>query len=132
IDEVTTTAFIQLGNGGVIQPAQDHACDECSHKQQFSAGEQYLDPDDYDPVTMCVVDGIVMSPTHCAHDGCQSPLANARGEAFCEYHHQVWGNRCWVGECHIASVVGTRACIQHQREWTQYQESHSRANLAGV
>ncbi|TEB26985.1 hypothetical protein FA13DRAFT_1635316 [Coprinellus micaceus] len=115
IDEVTTTAFTQLGNGGVIQPAQDHACDECSHKRRFSTGEQHLDPDDYDPVTMCVVDGIVMSPTHCAHDDCQSPLANARGEAFCEYHCQVWGNRC-----------------RHQREWTQYQESHSRANLAGV
>lgn len=63
IDKVTTAAFTYLGNGGVIQPAQGHACDECSHKRKFGPNDQHLDPDDYDPVTMCVVDGIVMSPT---------------------------------------------------------------------
>ena len=29
IDEVTTAAFTQLGNGGIIQAAQGHTCDEC-------------------------------------------------------------------------------------------------------
>ena len=65
IDEVTTAAFTQLGNGGIIQAAQGHTCDECCQKRRFGPNEQHLNPDLYDPVRMCVVDGIVMSPTVC-------------------------------------------------------------------
>lgn len=65
IDDITTAAFDALGSGGIIKAAQGHACDECSHAQKFGPNEQHLDPSDYKPVSMCVVDGIVMAPTVC-------------------------------------------------------------------
>lgn len=63
IDDVTTAAFDILGDGGRIKAAEGHRCDECSHAPRFGPNEQHLNPADYDPVTMCVVDGIVMAPT---------------------------------------------------------------------
>lgn len=63
IDDLCTSAFEALGSNGIIKAAEGHACDECSHPQKFGPDEAHLDPNDYDPVTMCVVDGIVMAPT---------------------------------------------------------------------
>lgn len=63
IDEVTDYAFQLLGANGFIKASESHSCSECSHEQQFGPNEQNQDPQDYEPVRMVVVDGIVMSPT---------------------------------------------------------------------
>ena len=63
IDDLCISAFQALGSGGIIKAAEGHECDECSHPQKFGPNDAHLDPNDYSPVTMCVVDGIVMAPT---------------------------------------------------------------------
>jgi hypothetical protein len=76
ITEVTEQAFNLLGQNGRIHLAAGHACDECTH--QYKATADVMPPDDNPqnsttgsenmdvdvaPVTMVVVDGIVMGPT---------------------------------------------------------------------
>jgi hypothetical protein len=63
IEDLTAAAVETLGSGGVIKAAEGHSCSECSYAQRFGPNEQHLNPQDYDPVSMCVVDGIVMAPT---------------------------------------------------------------------
>ena len=65
ISVLTDLAFSTLGADGKITAVDGHACGECSHLQHFGPEEQHLDPQDYDPVNMCVVDGIIMAPTVC-------------------------------------------------------------------
>lgn len=100
IEHVTEQAFQILGNDGLVESAKNHSCSDCTH--EFKA-EQDTYPDqvhDYDPsvapVSMVVVDGIVMGPTHCAFDGRSQELASARGGAFCLYHENTFGNKCRV------------------------------------
>jgi hypothetical protein len=75
IKEVTEYAFNLLGQNGHIHSAAGHACAECTHKYKHTADVMPLDDDpqnttsveemnvDFAPVTMVVVDGIVMGPT---------------------------------------------------------------------
>lgn len=80
INEVTAQAFNCLGQNGRIHSATGHTCAECTHKykqtadvtppddesddesQDTTSGSQDMDVD-FAPVTMVVVDGIVMGPT---------------------------------------------------------------------
>jgi hypothetical protein len=87
---------------------------------------------DYAPVTMVVVDGIVMGPTHCAYDGCEQDLTNARGGSFCPTHESLYGTRCHIRDCQNTKVTNTQACVNHQREWKKHQKDHSRSTLSGV
>ena len=75
IDEVTKEAFTALGHNGVIYAANGHACLECTQPYRHQENED-IEVDHAD-VTMHVVDGIVMGPTHCAFDNCESALLNA-------------------------------------------------------
>lgn len=63
IDELVVEAFAQLGSDGVIKAAEGHTCDECSHTMVLEPNEQHLDPLDFAPVSMVVVDGLVAGPT---------------------------------------------------------------------
>ena len=56
-----------------------------SVEQSSSVGSERMDVDDpvAKDVTMCVIDGIVFGPPHCAYDNCTTELANARGGVFC-------------------------------------------------
>ena len=76
INEVTAQAFNCLGQNGRIHSATGHTCGECTHKykktvdvvppdnepQNTTSSSQQMDVD-FSPVTMVVVDGIVMGPT---------------------------------------------------------------------
>src|SRR6266568_457788 len=104
IDEVTKEAFNVLGEDGVIKSADQHSCSECTQKYRSTAdvigeananeadmvgmedrnlaieGEEANDDgEEAAPVKMVVLDGIVMGHTHCAFDGCDADLSNARG-----------------------------------------------------
>ena len=73
--EVTEQAFNLLGQNGHIHSATGHTCAECTHK--YKSAVDVMPPDDepqnttsseemgvdFAPVTMVVVDGIVMGPT---------------------------------------------------------------------
>lgn len=87
---------------------------------------------DYAPVTMVVVDGIVMGPTHCAYDGCERDLTSARGGSFCHTHEALYGTRCHIRDCRNTKVTNTQACANHQREWKKHKKDHSKSTLSGV
>jgi len=73
--EVTEQAFNILGQNGHIHSATGHTCAECTHR--YKSTVDVMPPDDepqnttsseemgvdFAPVTMVVVDGIVMGPT---------------------------------------------------------------------
>jgi hypothetical protein len=76
ITEVTEQAFNLLGQNGRIHLAAGHACAECTHQYKATADVMPTDDNpqnsttssedmdiDVAPVTMVVVDGIVMGPT---------------------------------------------------------------------
>jgi hypothetical protein len=76
IKEVTEQAFNLLGQNGRIHSAAGHTCAECTHQYKSTADVMPPDNDpqnattssedmdvDFAPVTMVVVDGIVMGPT---------------------------------------------------------------------
>ena len=54
----------------------DDAMDVDESSQSSSTEEASL-------VTLVVMDGVVMGPTHCAFDDCIEDLQNARGGVFC-------------------------------------------------
>ena len=88
IDEVTREAFNALGQNGVIYAANGHACPECTQPYRPPENEN---PDDMNVDHADVVDGIVMGPTHCAFNNCESELLNARGGSFCPIHERAYG-----------------------------------------
>ena len=50
--------------------------------------------EEYSPVKMVIMDGIVMGHHHCAFEDCTSELANARGGVFCREHDALFGYQC--------------------------------------
>ena len=133
IDEVTKEAFNALGQNGVIYAANGHSCPECTHPYKPPAN---VDPDaieiDHADVTMHVVDGIVMGPTHCAFNNCESELLNARGSSFCAIHERAYGSKCRMVGCNNEKIHLTQACQQHKNEWDKHIHNRSPGALAGV
>ena len=83
-------------------------------------------------VTMHVVNGIVMGPTHCAFRNCESELLNAQSGSFCVIHERTYGSKCHVIGCHNEKAQPTQACQQHKSQWDQHVHNHSPGALAGV
>ena len=133
IDEVTKEAYNALGNNGVIYAANGHSCSECS--QPYRPLEN-ADPNsmnvDYADVKMYVVDGIVIGPTHCIYENCESDLLNSCGGSFCPIHEREYGNKCCIVGCQNDRVLETQACQQHKREWDKHIQRRSPGTLAGV
>ena len=81
-----------------------HACPECTQPYRHSQYDA-IDQIEYcAPVTMSILDGIVMGPTHCAYNGCTSDLINARGGAFCPFHETQYGAQCCVRDCQLPKI----------------------------
>ena len=140
IEDVTFEAFLRLGDNGVIQAAQGHACSECTQVYKRTAdtisdsnvAHQSTSEPEGAPVKMIVVDGIVMGPTHCAFDDCIADLDNSRGGAFCADHENEFGDKCRVRNCQNDKVHTTQACEQHQGQWKKHTQNSNRDNMAGV
>ena len=111
IDEVTKEAFTALGQDGVISAANNHTCSECTQPyiSSTNAVSENMDIDHAD-VTMHVLDGIVMGPTHCVYKSCEADLLNACGGAFCPVHEREYGSKCRVVGCQSDKVLPTQAC----------------------
>ena len=89
------------------------------------------DDDEAAPVKMIVVDGIVMGHTHCAFDGCDADLDNARGGVYCLFHELSHGGQCHAANCENPNVAGTLACEQHQWKWRRHLVNHRKQDLGG-
>ena len=147
IEEVTQSAFAILGQNGVIYPAKNHLCAECSQPYQarsdlISTAEEISNNSshqrsgsemdvDMQNVTMRVIDGIVVGTKHCAYDNCTSDLVNYRGGSFCQVHEHDFGNKCRVRDCTETIIPSTMACTNHQGLWNKYKLSHSAGSLTG-
>ena len=140
IEDVTSEAFLHLGDNGFIQVAQEHACSECTQVYKRTADtisdsiaeHQSTSEPEGAPVKMIVIDGIVMGPTHCAFDNCTADLDNYRGGAFCANHEIQFGDKCRVRNCQNNKVNTTQACEQHQGQWKKHVQNYSQHNMAGV
>ncbi|PPQ91760.1 hypothetical protein CVT25_000503 [Psilocybe cyanescens] len=104
----------------------DHACLECTQPFRADANSDTIDVK-YAYVTMHVVDGIVMEPTHSAYPVCQNELLNACGGVFCAVHEMEYDRNS-----NSTKVAFTHACEEHQREWQKHVQNHSSGALAGV
>ena len=99
IEDVTTEAFAQLGDNGLIRAAHEQSYKRTAdiipdinaprgENNNISVSQALEDREannmeiDHAPVKMVVLDGIVMRPTHCAFDNCTADLDNYRGGAF--------------------------------------------------
>ncbi|KJA12989.1 hypothetical protein HYPSUDRAFT_111078, partial [Hypholoma sublateritium FD-334 SS-4] len=129
-DNLVKEAYNSLGNDGVINVAPNHECAECS--QPYRTNDEN-DPNlaMYAPVTMAVIDGIVMGPLHCAFGNCTADLLNARGGVFCAHHEYEFGSKCRIIGCQNEKIGGTQACNAHAEDWNKHSDTHSRSHLAG-
>jgi hypothetical protein len=57
-------------------------------------------PENYAPVTMVVVNGIVMKPTHCAFLKCEDFLNNTRSEFFCTAYKLKYRDHYCIVDCY--------------------------------
>ncbi|KAF8867572.1 hypothetical protein CPB84DRAFT_1698677 [Gymnopilus junonius] len=76
IKGVTNAAFDLLGKQGIITASEGHACSECTQSFRPSDNSDVMEIEDA-TVTMHVINGIVMGPTHCAYPNCENELLNA-------------------------------------------------------
>ncbi|KAH6905774.1 hypothetical protein BKA70DRAFT_1430197 [Coprinopsis sp. MPI-PUGE-AT-0042] len=129
-DQLVQHAFNLLGNKGKVKPAEGHACGECT--QPYRTTTELDSVVEGCSVNMRVVDGIVTGPLHCARPKCYNPLANNRGESYCEKHVREFGHFCRIIGCRALAKTGTRACELHAPEWKHYQASASRSSSSGV
>ncbi len=104
----------------------DDAMDVDESSQSSSSSEEAS------PVTMVVMDGVVMGPTHCAFDDCIEELQNARGGVFCARHEITHGNLCRMHDCGRPKVAPTHTCAIHQNRWHQHAIRYGRQSLLGI
>ncbi|KIJ90455.1 hypothetical protein K443DRAFT_116578 [Laccaria amethystina LaAM-08-1] len=136
IKDVTTEAFQNLGENGIIRAADKHSCSECTHVFKRSGGtsSKFIDASSEENkyVKMVVLDGIVMGPTHCAFDNCLNDLSNSRGGSLCDQHHVSLASYCLVRNCDNRRVDGTSACQDHQREWNTFRKFSQHNIRSGI
>ncbi|KAH6874118.1 hypothetical protein BKA70DRAFT_1449700 [Coprinopsis sp. MPI-PUGE-AT-0042] len=133
VDLLAKRAYTVLGQGGKLSNAQDHACIDCTQPWRSDAeGDPYTMEEEDAWVNMRVVDGIVTGPYHCAYPDCDQPLANYRGESYCDDHVAELGQLCRMAGCQEPKVGQTKACLQHQPEWNSHVATHNKSHLAGV
>ena len=84
------------------------------------------------PVTLVVMDGVVMGPTHCAFDNCIEELKNAQGGVFCAWHEITHGNLCCMHDCDRPKVAPTHTCAIHQNHWCQHAIRYGQQSLLGI
>src|SRR6202050_4856383 len=104
----------------------DDAMDVDESSQSSSSSEEAS------PVTLVVMDGVVMGPTHCAFDNCIEELKNARGGVFCARHEITHGNLCRMHDCDRPKVAPTHTCAIHQNRWRQHAIRYGQQSFLGI
>ena len=127
IDDITKQAFEVLGQRGIITPASQHSCSECTQAYKNNQSNENLNigtisSDLAVPVKMAVVDGIIVGPQHWSYDNYTAELLNACGGAFCALHESNYGSKCHMCNCLEQKITETQACRQHQGQWSKYTQ----------
>ena len=95
----------------------DESSQSSSSAEDAEASSQSSSTEEASPVTLVVMDGVVMGPTHCAFDDCIEELQNARGGVFCARHEITHGNLCRMRDCDRPKVAPSHTCAIHQNRW---------------
>ncbi|KAF8992081.1 hypothetical protein BDQ17DRAFT_1220211, partial [Cyathus striatus] len=137
INEITHYAFEHLGANGIVKPPSEHSCLECTQKYKSTADNMTnyrsnITTENFAPVKMVVVDGVVMGPTHCAMESCHAEVNNYHGGVFCRHHNIQYGPKCHVKSCDAQKVAGTEACEAHKEMWNKHKSNYSSASLSGL
>ena len=130
VDEHTNVSALEESDAYLALEDAQAAIDYAVEANQSITTDAEMETDQY--ISMIVMDGIVMGPTHCAFQHCTLPLENARGGVFCKGHNDAYGNHCRVVECTLSKIAGTQACRHHQTEWQRFSQQHQRQNLPGA
>ena len=110
----------------------DESSQSSSSAEDVEASSQSHSTEEASPVTLVVMDGVVMGPTHCAFDDCIEELQNARGGVFCAQHEITHGNLCRMRDCDRPKVAPSHTCAIHQNRWRQHIIRHGRQSLLGI
>jgi len=132
MDENRNVPALAGEDADIAAEAAEQARENVLHAAADDDQEMDIDEQNYSYTTMAVVDGIVMSPPHCAYDDCISELANSRGGSFCALHEHLHGAKCRVKNCNVQKVAGTQACQRHQEQWNNYVYHHHRQKFGGA
>ena len=84
------------------------------------------------PVSLVVMDGVVMGPTHCAFDNCIEAVENAQGGVFCARHEITHGNLCRMRDCDRPKVAPTHTCTIHKNCWHQRAIRYGWQSVLGI
>src|ERR1700728_233583 len=110
-------ALVGEGAELTIQDYADDAMDVDESSQSSSSAEDVgassqnsSSSEEASLVTLVVMDGVVMGPTHCAFDNCIEELKNARGGIFCARQEITHGNLCRMHDCDRPKVAPTHTC----------------------
>jgi hypothetical protein len=129
---------------GVQDPAALVGVDEHQNVPAFTGEREIADveedrmevDDDHHvenaPVTMAVMDGLVVGHKHCAIDGCTANLANYQTGVYCQHHQDLYGEMCHMVDCENPKTDNTLTCIQHQAQWNAHVLRFGRTNFLGV
>ena len=110
----------------------DESSQSSSSAEDVESSSQSSSTEEASPVTLVVMDGVVMGPTHCAFDDCIEELQNARGGVFCARHEITHGNLCRMRDCDRPKVAPSHTCAIHQICWRQHIIRHGRQSLLGI
>src|SRR6202050_1754086 len=110
----------------------DESSKSSSSAENVESSSQSSSTEEASPVTLVVMDGVVMGPTHCAFDDCIEELQNARGGVFCARHEITHGNLCRMRDCDRPKVAPSHTCAIHQNRWHQHIIRHGRQSLLGI
>jgi len=110
----------------------DESSQSSSSTEDVEASSQSSSTEEASPVTLVVMDGVVMGPTHCAFDDCIEAVKNARGGVFCARHEITHGNLCRMRDCDRPKVAPTHTCTIHQNRWHQHAIRYGRQSLLGI
>jgi hypothetical protein len=117
-------------NAQLAAQASDDAMDV--DQSSSSSSQSSSSTEEASPVTLVVMDGVVMGPTHCAFDDCTEELKNARGGVFCACHEITHGDLCRMRDCDRPKVPPSHTCARHQNRWYKHVVRYGRQSLLGV
>jgi hypothetical protein len=124
------TSAINTSRALQVHEEQAMDIDDSADEKSISTGN--IGSDEYSPVKMVVVDGIVMGDYHCAFQNCISELVNNCGGVFCQEHEAILGKICRVKDCQNPKASNIHTCHQHEHIWHSHVQRYGKASPLGI
>jgi len=121
----TSSGSTITSHSGAVVGVDENAEQSFSQDAESDSSSESTSDNDMDvekaPVKMVVVDGICISPKHCAYENCADDLTNNRDAVFCAIHEKIsWCKNVLFVAVIMFKVKGTQACQRHQQQWKKF------------